>query len=169
MNGTWIMPALDAVVIVTLAAVSWRLRRDPHAQADWEERERRLQEIFERLHVLVAQSEGVARDLDGALDAPERCLRALVDESKAVGARAGVVARDSFRRRDAGARRRDRGHAARIARQSLPTPSSRRRGRARAGTCAITGAEFRGAARHRDQVRASHERCSQGPAMRSGS
>ena len=102
MNGTWIMPALDAVVIVMLAAVSWRLRRDPQAHADWEERERRLQEIFERLRVLVAQSEGVARDLDGALDAHERRLRALVDESKVVGARPGVSAT-----RDAGAIDRD--------------------------------------------------------------
>jgi len=83
MDTTWIMPALDVIVIAMLAAVLWRLRRDPSAeqQAAWQERERRLEEIFERLRLLVAQSEGVARDLDGALGGHEERLRALLGES----------------------------------------------------------------------------------------
>src|SRR5205085_2152660 len=32
MDGTWIMPALDAVVVAMLASVVWRLRGDPHAE-----------------------------------------------------------------------------------------------------------------------------------------
>lgn len=80
----WVMPALDAVVIALLAAVLWRLRRDPAAA--WDAREHRLADAFERLRMLAAQSEGVARDLDGALDAHQQRLRVLLDEAtKTVG------------------------------------------------------------------------------------
>jgi 3-oxoacyl-ACP reductase-like protein len=92
MDGTWIMPAADAIVVAMLAAVLWRLRRDPHA--GWEERERRLEAIFARLRVLVAQSEGVARDLDGALGAHQRRLRALLDESRTAVEQVATAAAD---------------------------------------------------------------------------
>lgn len=94
---TWIMPALDASAITLLGALLWRLRRDPAAA--WHAHEARLRELFESLRVLAAQSEGVARDLDGALGAHERRLRALLtDATEAVHrivepARDDVVAR----------------------------------------------------------------------------
>src|SRR5205085_3804749 len=98
MDGTWIMPALDAVVVAMLASVVWRLRGDPHAE--WDARERRLQEIFERLRVLVAQSEGVARDLDAALGAHHQRWRALVDESRAAAEHAPPAAATNERALD---------------------------------------------------------------------
>ncbi|MBI3768950.1 MAG: hypothetical protein HY271_10715 [Deltaproteobacteria bacterium] len=79
--ATWITPALDMLAIVMLGAVLWHLRRDP--AATWDAREQRLGEIFERLRVLVAQSEGIARDLDGTLGTHQQRLRALLDEATA--------------------------------------------------------------------------------------
>jgi hypothetical protein len=76
--STWIMPALDTLAIVLLGAVLWRLRRDPLA---WDAREQRLGEIFARVRMLVAQSEGIARDLDGSLAGHQQRLRALLDEA----------------------------------------------------------------------------------------
>jgi hypothetical protein len=84
----WVAPALDVAVVALLAAVLWQLRRDPTAAFD--ARERRLGEILEELRVLVAQSDGVARELDGALASREQALRALVAEMTA--ARAAPVA-----------------------------------------------------------------------------
>jgi hypothetical protein len=94
MEATWIMSALDALAVVMLGAVLWRLRRDP--QAGWEERERRLGEIFQGLRVLVAQSEGIARDLDGALAAHQQRLQGVLEEATAAVARAvpAAAARD---------------------------------------------------------------------------
>jgi hypothetical protein len=55
------------------------LGRDPGAA--WGEREARLQAIFDDLRALVAQSEGLARDLDGKLAGRESALRALLAEA----------------------------------------------------------------------------------------
>jgi hypothetical protein len=76
---TWIGPGLDVVAVVLLAAVLWRLGRDPGAaSAVWGEREERLQAIFDDLRALVAQSEGLARDLDAKLARREERLQALL-------------------------------------------------------------------------------------------
>jgi hypothetical protein len=85
----WMMPALDCIAIAMLGAVLWRLRRDP--AADWDAREQRLGEVFERLRVLAAQSEGIARDLDGTLDAHQERLRALLDEATAAVGRVAAA------------------------------------------------------------------------------
>ncbi len=87
--STWMMPALDAIAIAMLGAVLWRLRRDPVAA--WDGREQRLGEVFERLRVLVAQSEGIARDLDGTLGVHQERLRALLDEATATVGRAAAA------------------------------------------------------------------------------
>lgn len=77
---TWIGPALDVAAVALLAAVLWRLGRDPSAA--WSEREMRLQTIFDDLRGLVAQSEGLARDLDDKLAGREMRLRALLAEAE---------------------------------------------------------------------------------------
>ena len=73
---TWVGPTLDVLAVVLLSAVLWRLGRDP--SASWGAREARLQAIFDDLRSLVAQSEGLARDLDGKLAGREERLRALL-------------------------------------------------------------------------------------------
>jgi len=78
---TWIGPTLDVAAVILLAAVLWRLGRDPGAA--WGERETRLAAIFDDLRGLVAQSEGLARDLDAKLAGRETRLRALLDEAEA--------------------------------------------------------------------------------------
>jgi hypothetical protein len=103
---TWFAPALDALVIVLLAAVLWHLRRDPTAA--WTVRERRLGEIFDQLRVLVAQSEGVARELDGALAARQDALQELVADMIA----ARTTAAPAPGARDAAARSADSAAAA---------------------------------------------------------
>ena len=88
---TWIGPALDVAAVALLAAVLWRLGRDPGAA--WAEREARLQTIFDDLRTLVAQSEGLARDLDGKLAGREERLKALLAEAEsAIGSRAAAAA-----------------------------------------------------------------------------
>jgi hypothetical protein len=77
---TWIGPALDVAAVALLAAVLWRLGRD--SSAAWSERETRLQTIFDDLRGLVAQSEGLARDLDDKLAGREMRLRALLAEAE---------------------------------------------------------------------------------------
>jgi hypothetical protein len=79
---TWVGPTLDAVVVVLLAAVLWRLGREPAAA--WSACEARLQTIFDDLRTLVAQSEGLARELDGTLVGHAERLRALLAEAQAV-------------------------------------------------------------------------------------
>jgi len=79
---TWMTPALDVLVLTLLGGLLWRLRRDPAVA--WQAHEVRLRELFERLRVLAAQSEGVARDLDGALGTHEERLRALLRDAAAV-------------------------------------------------------------------------------------
>ena len=59
----WSGPALDALVLLGLAATWWQLRRDPTAA--WREYEARLRELQESLRLLVLQAEGEARDLEG--------------------------------------------------------------------------------------------------------
>jgi hypothetical protein len=76
---TWIGPALDVAAVGLLALVLWRLGGDPSAA--WSERETRLQAIFDDLRGLVAQSEGLARDLDEKLAARETRLKALLAEA----------------------------------------------------------------------------------------
>ncbi|MEO6027935.1 MAG: hypothetical protein ABIR79_13810 [Candidatus Binatia bacterium] len=78
---TWMGPALDVAAVMLLGAVLWRLGRDPGA--GWDEREARLQTIFDDLRTLVAQSEGLARELDGKLAGREERLRTLLTEAKA--------------------------------------------------------------------------------------
>lgn len=77
---TWVGPTLDVAAVALLAAVLWRLGRDPGAA--WAEREARLQTIFDDLRTLVAQSEGLARDLDGKLAGREERLKALLAEAE---------------------------------------------------------------------------------------
>jgi len=79
---TWVGPALDVAAVLLLGAVLWRLGRDPGA--GWDEREARLQTIFDDLRALVAQSEGLARELDGKLAGREERLRTLLTEAQAV-------------------------------------------------------------------------------------
>lgn len=87
---TWVGPALDVAAVALLAAVLWRLGRDPGAA--WAEREARLQTIFDDLRTLVAQSEGLARDLDGKLAGREERLKALLAEAETtVGPRAAAA------------------------------------------------------------------------------
>ena len=86
---TGVGPTLDIMAIVLLAAVLWRLGRDPGAP--WSEREARLQTIFDDLRTLVAQSEGLARDLDGKLAGREERLQALLAEAQAVTSGQGAA------------------------------------------------------------------------------
>jgi hypothetical protein len=77
----WIGPATDVAMIVLLALVLWRLGHDPGTA--WNEREVRLKAIFDDLRALVAQSEGLARDLDEKLAGREARLGALLAEAQA--------------------------------------------------------------------------------------
>ena len=90
---TWIGPGLDVAAVGLLALVLWRLGCDP--SATWSERETRLQAIFDDLRGLVAQSEGLARDLDEKLAAREARLRTLLAEVEASAtANAGATPAD---------------------------------------------------------------------------
>jgi len=90
----WVGPALDLAALGLLAMVLWRLGRDPGA--GWAERESKLQAIFDDLRALVAQSEGVARDLDAKLAGREARLRALLEEAEtALGVEPGSGKRDA--------------------------------------------------------------------------
>jgi len=95
----WLTPLLDVAVMAMVAALLWRLRRDPIAT--WEARERRLQELFDGLKLLAAQSEGAARDLDGALGQREERLRTLAAETAASTRAAKVSAPAPAKRSDA--------------------------------------------------------------------
>jgi len=77
----WLAPGLDLVSVALLATVLWRLGRDP--AAGWSEREARLQTIFDELRTLVAQSEGLARDLDAKLAQREERLQTLLRTAEA--------------------------------------------------------------------------------------
>ncbi len=77
----WLTPLLDVAVMAMVAALLWRLRRDPIAT--WAAHEKRLQELLEQFRLLAAQSEGAARDLDGALGQREERLRTLAVETAA--------------------------------------------------------------------------------------
>jgi len=77
---TWVGPVLDVAAVVLLTLVLWRLGRDPGAA--WGEREARLRAIFDDLRALVAQSEGLARDLDAKLAARENRLATLLAEAE---------------------------------------------------------------------------------------
>jgi hypothetical protein len=87
---TWVGPTLDVLAVVLLTGVLWRLGRDPGA--GWGEREARLQAIFDDLRALVAQSEGLARELDGKLAAREERFEALVAEGRVVADAAKALA-----------------------------------------------------------------------------
>jgi len=87
---TWMSPTLDVVAVALLAVVLWRLGREPGTA--WNEREARLQAIFEELRGLVAQSEGLARDLDARLAVREERFNALVAEGRAVAEAAKALA-----------------------------------------------------------------------------
>ena len=75
---TWVGPGLDLLAVALLGAVLWRLGSDPAAA--WGAREERLRAIFGELRGLVAQSEGLARELDAKLATREERLRALLAE-----------------------------------------------------------------------------------------
>jgi hypothetical protein len=87
---TWIGPALDVAAVGLLALVVWRLGGDP--SAGWRERESRLQAIFDDLRGLVAQSEGLARDLDEKLAARETRLQTLLAEAETLAGRKAAAA-----------------------------------------------------------------------------
>jgi len=76
----WLGPTLDVMTVLMVAAAVWRLGRDPGAA--WQAHEERLQTIFTELRALVAQSEGLARDLDGKLAAREASFQRLVAEAR---------------------------------------------------------------------------------------
>jgi hypothetical protein len=88
----WIPPALDAVLIVLLALGLWRLGRDP--SVSWRVREQRLGEIAVDLRALVAQAEGLARDLDAKLIAHHERLRAVLVAAETAAQRASRVEPD---------------------------------------------------------------------------
>lgn len=73
----WSGPALDALVLIGLAATWLQLRRDPTVA--WREYEERLRELQESLRLLVVQAEGEARDLDRRLAAHAEQLAGLAD------------------------------------------------------------------------------------------
>ena len=81
----WIAPALDTVLLALLALVLWRLGRDP--SASWRAREQRLGEILADLRALVAQAEGLARDLDAKLAARHERLCAVLATAEATARR----------------------------------------------------------------------------------
>ncbi len=85
---TWIGPVLDVATAALLGLVLWRLGREPGS--GWSERETRLQAIFADLRALVAQSEGLARDLDDKLAGRETRLTALLAEAQAMLGGAGA-------------------------------------------------------------------------------
>jgi hypothetical protein len=80
MNSIWLTPALDATLVVLLAFVLWRLGSNPSSA--WREREAKLREIFTELRGLVAQAEGLARDLDAKLEGHEGRLRETLAEGR---------------------------------------------------------------------------------------
>jgi hypothetical protein len=73
---TWLAATLDLVLLALLVLLVWRQGADPTAA--WRAREERLQEIFTGLRALVAQAEGLARELDGKLAGHAERLRTLV-------------------------------------------------------------------------------------------
>jgi len=83
----WITPALDTVLIVLLVFGLWRLGRDP--SASWRVREQRLGEISADLRALVAQAEGLARDLDTKLAGHHDRLRAALVAAETAARHAG--------------------------------------------------------------------------------
>jgi hypothetical protein len=113
----WMAPGLDVVSVALLAAVLWRLGRDPGAA--WSERETRLQAIFDELRALVAQSEGLARDLDAKLGQREERLQALLRTAEA-------AAPPALARGDRGAAVRDASAAATDGRDDDPAAVARR-------------------------------------------
>jgi hypothetical protein len=72
----WVGPTLDILAIALLGSVLWRLGGDPGAV--WGEREARLRAIFDELRAAVAQSEGLARELDAKLAERETRMQALL-------------------------------------------------------------------------------------------
>lgn len=82
----WGRPIADVVLAALLVLVLRRLGHDPSAA--WRERESALRAIFDDLRALVAQAEGLARDLDGKLAARATELRRLAAESAAAAAHA---------------------------------------------------------------------------------
>ncbi|HEY2388648.1 MAG TPA: hypothetical protein VGK30_16955 [Candidatus Binatia bacterium] len=95
---SWLTPVLDVAVMGMVAVLLWRLRRDP--LATWQAHEQRLQSLLESFRLLAAQSEGVARDLDGALGQREERLRTLAAET-AASTRAAQASAPAATRADA--------------------------------------------------------------------
>ena len=77
----WAGQVVDAAVLALLVILLRRLGRDPVAA--WRARERALRAIFDDLRNLVAQAEGLARDLDDKLVARVDELRRLAAETAA--------------------------------------------------------------------------------------
>jgi hypothetical protein len=77
----WAAPVVDAALLALLVLVLQRLGRDPGIA--WRERESALRAIFDDLRGLVAQAEGLARDLDDKLAARAQQLRRLAEETAA--------------------------------------------------------------------------------------
>jgi len=96
----WSGPALDALVLLGLAATWWQLRRDPTAA--WREYEARLRELQESLRLLVLQAEGEARDLDRRLVAHAEHLGSLGGERAAADGDRPTEASAKTQRRCAG-------------------------------------------------------------------
>lgn len=91
----WSGPALDALVLIGLAATWLQLRRDPTVA--WREYEARLRELQESLRLLVVQAEGEARDLDRRLAAHAEQLAGLADSPAEAPTKTARAAKDKPR------------------------------------------------------------------------
>lgn len=76
--------AVDALLILLVGGLLVRLAKDP--TKIWSEREDRLGELHDSIHLLVRQADGQARALDAELVEHTERLRALLDQAATVGA-----------------------------------------------------------------------------------
>ncbi len=121
----WLRPMADVTLIVLVGLVLRRLGRDP--TAPWQAREAALRTVFDDLRALVAQAEGLARDLDDKLADRATELRALLDESAAEARRRRAARRVEQEPAAAGETTDLAARVARLARAALPVEEIARR------------------------------------------
>jgi hypothetical protein len=120
-------------LVALVGLVLRRLGRDPAAA--WQAREAAFRTVFDDLRALIAQAEGLARDLDDKLAERASELRRLLDESAIEARRRRSVQRAEERDRANGADDRHAGDGApdlaarvgRLARAALPVEEIARR------------------------------------------